>query len=157
MALDRFDRMLLNLVQQDSFQTTERLSEQIPLSPSAIQRRLKRLRENGVIVRECAVIDPAKTQRSSLFLVTLQVEHERPEMLARLRSWLISEPHIQQAYYVTGEADFMLIVTARDASAYEDFMARLIDENPNVRHFTTNVTLKVVKQGLVTPLDTDTE
>jgi len=155
MALDRFDRMLLNLVQQNSSQTTERLSEQVPLSPSAIQRRLKRMHENGTIIRECAIIDPVKIQRSGLFVVALQVEKERPEMLARLRSWLISEPSVQQVYYVTGEADFMLIVTARDTDVYEELMARLISENPNVRHYTTNVALKVVKRGLVIPLDVD--
>jgi Lrp/AsnC family leucine-responsive transcriptional regulator len=145
MALDRFDRMLLNLVQLDSSQTTERLSELIPLSPSAIQRRLKRMRENGII------------KRSSLFIVALQVAQERPEILGRLRTWLISEPLIQQVYYVTGEADFMLVVTARDTDAYEELMARLISENPNVRHYTTNVALKIVKRGLVIPLDVDAE
>jgi Lrp/AsnC family transcriptional regulator, leucine-responsive regulatory protein len=52
MELDRFDRLLLNLVQEDAGQTSERMAEQVPLSPSAIQRRLRKLREQGVITRE---------------------------------------------------------------------------------------------------------
>ena len=58
MELDRFDRQLLNLVQADSTQTAERLAEQVELSPSAIQRRLRRLRDEGVIERECAILIP---------------------------------------------------------------------------------------------------
>ena len=56
MELDRFDRQLLNLVQEDAGQTADRLAEQVALSPSAIQRRLRRLREHGVIARDAAVV-----------------------------------------------------------------------------------------------------
>lgn len=63
MELDRFDRQLLNLVQEDSAQTAEALAQQVELSPSAIQRRLRRMRDEGVIVRDCAVVDPRLTPR----------------------------------------------------------------------------------------------
>ncbi|MEO7325995.1 MAG: Lrp/AsnC family transcriptional regulator [Dokdonella sp.] len=88
MELDRFDRQLLNLVQQDAGQTAERLAEQVSLSPSAIQRRLRRLREEGVILREIAVVDPRKIGRPVHFVVSVQVEHERPGMMGQLRQWL---------------------------------------------------------------------
>jgi Lrp/AsnC family leucine-responsive transcriptional regulator len=58
MELHRFDRQLLNRVLADSAQTAERLAEQVELSPSAIQRRLRRLRDEGVIERECAILIP---------------------------------------------------------------------------------------------------
>ena len=58
MELDDFDRRLLNLVQSDAGQTAERLAENVGLSPSAVQRRLRRLRETGVIVRESAIVEP---------------------------------------------------------------------------------------------------
>src|SRR4051812_402253 len=136
MELDRFDRQLLNLVQEDAGQTAERLAEQIGLSPSAIQRRLKRLREAGVIAREIAVIDPRSAGAPTTFIVSLQVERERPELLAQLRHWLATQPHIQQVFYVTGEADFVLIVTALDTETYDALMSQLITANPNVKRFT---------------------
>ena len=152
MELDRFDRQLLNLMQEDSAQTAERLAEQVPLSPSAIQRRLRRLREEGVIVRECAVVDPKRVGRPTFFVVSLQVERERPELMAELRKWLAREPHVQEAFYVTGEADFILIVTAPDTEAYDELMSRLVSDNANVRRFTTNVALGMVKRGLTIPV-----
>jgi Lrp/AsnC family leucine-responsive transcriptional regulator len=155
MILDRFDRQLLSLVQDDSAQTAERLAEQVGLSASAVQRRLKRLREEGVIVRDAAVVDPRKVGRPTYFVVSVQVEGERPELLAQLREWLAARDQIQQIFYVTGDVDFVLIVTAPDTESYEALMARMIAENPNVRRFTTSVVLSVAKQGLKIPIPAD--
>jgi DNA-binding Lrp family transcriptional regulator len=152
MELDRFDRQLLRLVQEDAARTTEQLAARVALSPSAIQRRLRRLREAGVIAREIAVVDPRRVGRSTLFLASVQVESERPELLGRLREWLASEELVQQAFYVTGEADFVLVVCAPDTEAYDAFMARLVEANPNVKRFTTNVALNVLKRGLTVPI-----
>jgi DNA-binding Lrp family transcriptional regulator len=152
MELDRFDRQLLNLVQEDAGQTAERLAEQVGLSPSAIQRRLKRLREEGVIAREIALVDPKSVGGPTSFIVSLQVERERPELLAQLRQWLAAQPHIQQAFYVTGEADFVLVVTAADTETYDSLLSQMMTANPNVKHFTTHVALSVVKRGLTIPV-----
>ncbi|GAB3359475.1 Lrp/AsnC family transcriptional regulator [Lysobacter tyrosinilyticus] len=155
MELDRFDRQLLNLIQDDAGQTAERLADQVPLSPSAIQRRLRRLREQGVIARDAAIVDPAKIGRPTFFIVSLQIERERPELLAQLRKWLAAQEHIQQAFYVTGEADFVLVITAPDTETYDLLMSRLVSENPNVRRFTTNVALSVLKRSLAIPVPLD--
>ena len=157
MKLDRFDRQLLNLVQADAEQTSEQLAQQVALSPSAVQRRLRKLKDEGVIVRHTAVLEPRKVGRPTFFIVALEVERDRPELLAQLRNWVASEEQVQQAFYVTGEADFMLVVTAPDTETYDALMARLTVENPNVRKFTTNVALGVVKRGLSIPVPLEEE
>lgn len=157
MALDRFDRQLLTLVQEDAGRTAEQLAEQVPLSPSAIQRRLRRMREDGVIQRQTAIVDPQRVGRPTFFIVSLQVERERPELLAQLRKWLAAEEHVQQAFYVTGETDFILVIAAPDTETYDVMMGRLVAENPNVSKFITNVALSVVKRGLSVPIPPDEE
>jgi Lrp/AsnC family leucine-responsive transcriptional regulator len=152
MELDRFDRQLLNLLQEDAGQTAERLAERVGLSPSAIQRRIRRMREQGVILRDVAIVDPAKLGRPTMFVASVQVEQERPELLARFREWLAAQAEVQQAFYVTGEADFVLVVTAPDTAAYDALMSRMVAENPNVKRFTTNVALNVIKRGLAIPV-----
>lgn len=151
--LDRHDRQLLALLQEDASRTTEQLAEAVPLSPSAIQRRLRRLREQGVIAREIAVLDARQAGRCTTFIAALQVENEHPERIAALRAWLADEPRVQQAFYVTGEADFVLVVTAGDTEAYEALMAQLLRAHPVVRRFTTQVALAVLKRGLSVPVD----
>jgi len=105
-----------------------------------------------VIVRQVAVLDARKIDRCTSFLVSLRVDSEHSEPMARLRAWLADEPRVQQAFYVTGEADFVLVVTAPDTEAYDALMLRLLRDNPVVRRFTTQVALGVLKRGLSVPL-----
>jgi len=152
MDLDPFDRQLLNLLQENAGLTADKLAESVALSPSAIQRRIKRLRSQGVILRDIAVADHRKIGNPTFFIVALEVERERPELLAQLRKWLAAQAHIQQVFYVTGEADFILVITAPDTETYDALMSALVTQNPNVRRFTTNVALSVIKRGLAVPV-----
>jgi Lrp/AsnC family transcriptional regulator, leucine-responsive regulatory protein len=152
MDLDRFDRQLIKLVQDDAGLTAEQLAASIGLSASAIQRRLRRLREEGVILRDVAVVDPRFVGNPAFFVTTLHVESEQADLLMGLRQWLSTQEQIQQVFYVAGEADFILVVSAPDMRCYDSFMARMLDENPNVRRFTTNVVLNTVKRGLTVPI-----
>jgi Lrp/AsnC family leucine-responsive transcriptional regulator len=156
-SLDRFDRAILRIVQSDASLTAEALAEQVGLSASAVQRRLQRLKAEGVIVRQVAVVDPVKAGRPTFFITALQIERERPELLDRLRRWLAAEEQIQQIFYVTGEADFILVVAAPSVEAYDDLMRRLMAENENVRRFTTNVALAVAKRSLLVPIEAGTD
>ncbi len=150
--LDDFDRKLLDLVQRDATLTGEEMADRIGLSASAVQRRLKRLQGEGVISSIAAMVDPGKAGRPSFFIVGLEVERERAELLARLRAWLSAEESVQQAFYVTGAWDFILVVTAPDVERYDLLMSRLLADNPNVRRFTTNVVLGSHKRGLFVPV-----
>lgn len=152
MELDDFDRRLLNLVQNDAGQTAEQLAGSVGLSASAVQRRLKRLRETGVILREAAIVDLKSVGSPTFFVTSLQIEREHPELIAQLRTWLMAQENVQQIFYVTGEADFVLVVTAPNAEAYEAFTARLMSDNPNVNCFTTKLVLTVMKRSLAVPV-----
>jgi DNA-binding Lrp family transcriptional regulator len=151
--LDRFDRKLLQIVQQENDLTADMLAERVGLSASAVLRRLKRLRQDGVILANVAVVDPSRAGKPAFFIVALEIERERPELIGRLRQWMTAEDCIQEIFYVTGTADFILVVTAPDIEAYDAFMSRLVAENPNVRRFTTNVALGVAKRSLAIPID----
>jgi Lrp/AsnC family leucine-responsive transcriptional regulator len=150
--LDRFDRKLLEIVQREADLTAEVLAERVGLSASAVLRRLKRLRADGVIVAQTAVVDPQKLGKPVSFLAALEIERERPEHLARLRQWLAGEDQVQQVYYVTGTADFVLVIVAPDVVSYDVLMSRLMADNPNVRRFTTNVVLGTNKRSLFVPV-----
>jgi len=152
-ALDRIDKLLLHELQLDSSRTHEELAERIGLSPSAASRRVQRLQSAKVIERQIAVIDPAKVGIRTLLIVGIEVERERPELVEPLRRWIRSEPWVQQAYYVTGSADYVLMVSAPDIGSFDEFMTRMMVSNPNVRRFTTNVAMTVVKRGLFVPVD----
>jgi DNA-binding Lrp family transcriptional regulator len=151
--LDKFDRGILAILQADARRPAEAIGAQIGLSASAVQRRLARLREEAVIAAEVAVVDPRSAGRPLTVIVDVEVERERPELLHALKQWIGTEPAIQQAWYVTGEGDYVLIVTARDMEEYEALTKRLLEENPNVRRFRTRVALGTLKRGLALPME----
>jgi Lrp/AsnC family transcriptional regulator, leucine-responsive regulatory protein len=98
------------------------------------------------------VLDARRVGPLTSFVVAVQVERETPELLAELRTWPAAQAQVQQAFYVTGEADFVLIVTAPDTAAYDALMSRMVTDNPNVKRFTTQVALNIVKRGLTLPV-----
>ena len=152
-ALDELDRKILALIQQDARRATEAIGTEIGLSASAVQRRIARLRELAVITAEVAIVDPKSLGRSLTLIVDVEVERERPELLAVLKRWIAGEPAIQEAWYVTGDGDFVLIVTARDVEDYDALMQKLVTGNSNVRRFRTRVALGTLKRGCRVPVD----
>ena len=151
--LDRLDRRLLSALQEDAALTNDALADLAGLSPSAVHRRVRRLEASGVIERRVAVVDPVAVGRPAMFLVSVEVERERPDFVGKLRAWFRAEPAVQQSYYVTGTADYVLLVNASDIQAFDALMSDMMAANPNVRRFTTNVVMSTIKRGLSVPID----
>lgn len=151
--LDKFDRRILAIVQMDARRPAEWIGAQIGLSASAVQRRIARMREEGVIVADVAVVDAKRAGRPLTLIVDIEVERERPELLASLKQWIATEPAIQEAWYVTGAGDYVLVVSARDVEDYDALMQRMVAENANVRKFTTRVALGTLKRGVLVAVE----
>ncbi len=153
--LDEFDARLLNLVQKDNRQTAEQLGEKIGLSAAACQKRLKRLRSQKIIASDISVLSPEAVGRRLTMVVEVTLEREQPEVLDAFKRKMQQTPEVMQCYYVTGNADFIIIVTARDMKDYEDFTRRFFFQNSNVRRFQTNVVMDNVKVGLSVPVEAE--
>lgn len=151
--LDKLDRRILAILQKDVRRSAELIGADIGLSASAVQRRITRLRDGGVIIAEVAVIDARSVGRPLTLIVDVEVERERPELLASLKQWIAAEPMIQEAWYVTGAGDYVLIIVARDVEDFEALMQRLLTDNANVRRYQTRVTLGTIKRGMLVPVE----
>lgn len=151
--LDSFDRKILALIQQDCHQKAERIADKVGLSTSAVQRRIKRLRAERVITAEVAVLDRRAVGRLMTFVVGLEIERENHAALAQFRGWVGQQSEIQQAYYVTGQVDLILVIVARDVEAFDALAARIMENNPQIRRMTTHVVLDLLKLGLDVPVE----
>lgn len=154
-TMDRFDAKLLNIVQRNNRLTTEALGKMVGLSQTACQRRLRKLREESIIAEDISVVAPDAIDRRLTMIVQLSIERERPDLLEAFKRSMLATPEVMQCYYVTGIADFVLIVTARDMQDYDEFTKRFFTENPNIRRFQTSVVVNRVKVGLAIPIDED--
>ncbi len=81
MLLDSFDRKILEIVQRSNRTTSDQIAEQVGLSPAAVQRRLKKMREHKVIQADIAVVDPRCAGRPMTFVVQVTLERERADLM----------------------------------------------------------------------------
>ncbi len=150
--LDPFDLKLLTQVQRDARASAEELGAAVGLSGSAVLRRLKRLRETGVIDREVAVVAIDKVGSRLRIIASVELERERAGQLSPLVELLQERPEIQQAYYISGDADLLLIVIVPEISHYDRLTAELVSKHPMIKRITTSVVYRELKVGLFVPV-----
>jgi Lrp/AsnC family leucine-responsive transcriptional regulator len=143
--LDSYDSQLLRLLQQNSRLTAEELSEAVNLSPSAVQRRLKKLREEKIIEAEVAIINPEALGIGITCVVDVVLQDGNSKALEKFKTTMRKCPEVSLCYFVTGTIDFVIIVGVRDMRQYEDFTKKWLMDNPNVRHFYSHVVMDKVK------------
>ncbi len=153
--MDSFDARILEALQRNARQTAEALSEQVGLSPDACRKRMARLRASGVIEAEVAVVDPSRVGRGLMLIVEVTLQAEQMADLDRFKARMSEAPEVMQCYYVTGNADFILILTARDMGDYEDFTRRHFHSEENIRRFRTSAVMDRVKVGFGMPVQPD--
>jgi Lrp/AsnC family leucine-responsive transcriptional regulator len=152
LSVDGFDRKILQIVQQSNRTTSDQIAEQVGLSPAAVQRRIKRMREQGVIQADVSIVNPKAVGQGVTMVVQVTLERERLDLLDEFKKEMKNNPAVQQCYYVTGSADFILLVTAVDMEDYDKFTRTVFFDNPNIRNFQTNVVMDSVKTGLSVPV-----
>ncbi|MDQ8726860.1 Lrp/AsnC family transcriptional regulator [Bradyrhizobium sp. LHD-71] len=151
-GLDRFDLAILAVVQRDNTTPQRVIGESINLSAPAVQRRVKRMEQAGVIQANVAVVDPVKLGHAITILVEVEMESERADEVDAAKRAFSAAPEVQQCYYVTGEFDFMLVMLVPNMAAYEALTRQLFFGNNNVKRFRTLIAMDRVKVGLSVPL-----
>jgi Lrp/AsnC family transcriptional regulator, leucine-responsive regulatory protein len=151
-SLDEFDVKILNEVQRNNRLSAEQLARKVCLSASAVQRRLKRLRGGGVIERDVAHICPEAVNRNLLAVVAVSFEREQTHITDKFKRAMMDAPEVMQCYAVTGEIDFIVIMTARDLQDYDAFARRFFTGNSHVKRYQTSIVVHRVKSGLTVPV-----
>ncbi|WP_218048804.1 Lrp/AsnC family transcriptional regulator [Curvivirga aplysinae] len=155
--LDNLDRKLLNLLQKDSRLSAEALAMALNSSRSSIQRRLKNLRESGVIAQETVILSQDVMREKISGLLEIRLEKVTQDILDEFRASMLRHDEIQQCYYVTGTADFVALVVAENMTHYEDFTRQIFTENKNIKRYNSNIIADTIKAGLYVPLKEEEE
>jgi Lrp/AsnC family leucine-responsive transcriptional regulator len=151
---DSFDIRLLNAMQEDADRTAEELAEIVALSPSAIARRLRRLREVGAIARTVALLPASMVDRRLRALVSIQLHDHAPAAgLADLRQRLQVLDEVQQCLEVSGSDDMVLLVACRDMAEFNSFADTELAASPVVRRYETSFVKKEIKNRPLIRLD----
>lgn len=150
--LDQFDLKILQILQEDNLTPQRNIGEAIGLSAAAVQRRIKKMRELNIIQADVAIINREKIGHPITLFVEVELETEKIALIDEAKEIFLNTPEVQQCYYVTGNADFILIIIVPSMHEYEKLTRRIFFSNKNMKQFRTLVTLDIVKLGMKVPL-----
>jgi Lrp/AsnC family leucine-responsive transcriptional regulator len=143
--LDAIDRRILRALQRDGRLPVVALAEQVGLSPTPCQRRVRRLEEAGVIARYAAVLDPARLGLPLQAFVMVGLSSHAEEVVQGFQRALAERPEVLAAYAMSGEMDYLLHVLAADFEAYAEFALKALLRMPGVKETRSSFVLSALK------------
>jgi Lrp/AsnC family leucine-responsive transcriptional regulator len=153
MELDRYDRRILEELQQDGRLTNLELAERIGLSPSPCLRRVRALEESGVIAGYRALLDANKLGLSLIALLSISMDRHTPERFAHFDAIVSALPEVLECLLITGrEADYQLKVVVRDMDAYQDLLLNKITRIEGVTGVQSSFVFRRVVERTALPL-----
>lgn len=151
-VLTAVDYRILEQIQKDASLSTTDLAEKVGLSQSPCWRRLQRLREEGYIKGQVAILDRKRFGDSLYIFATLKVaslsEPQRAEFMRKIETI----PEIQECHTLFGERDIMLKIVAQSLDWYQNFVFKVIMKLPGVQDIQSTVTLSEIKQTTAIPM-----
>ena len=145
--LDAFDLAILRILQRDNTTPQRTIGEAVNLSAPSVQRRIRRMEAEGVITSNVAVVAPDKVGLPLTIFVQVELVSETPDDIDQVKRRFRDAPEVQQCFYVTGDADFMLVLVVESMAAYEEFTRQTFFQDGNIRKFRTFVLMDAVKTG----------
>lgn len=142
--LDRIDKRILKLLQDDATLSNVALAERVNLSPAACLRRVERLKQDGVISRIVAHLDPEQLQAGMVVLIGVVLDRSTPESFAAFEAAAQKVSGCMECHVVTGEFDYFMLVRTRDSQSFNKLHAEQLLYLPGVRQIRSFMGLREV-------------
>ena len=153
MQLDRYDRQILEVLQQDGRISNQDLADRIGLSPSPCLRRVRTLEESGLITGYRALLDAKKLGLSLMALIGISMDQHTPERFANLEASVSIIPEVLECLLITGQqSDYQLKVVVRDMDGYQDLLLNKITRIQGVTGVHTSFVLRKVVDRSTLPV-----
>ena len=144
--LDRLDRAILRLLADDASLSLADVAEKVGLTPTPCWKRIRRMEQDGVILRRVALLDPAKIGVPVSVFVAVETSDHSSQWLERFAAVVAGLPEIVDAWRMSGDVDYLLHVVVADIAAYDEFYRRLIAAVP-LRNVTSRFAMERLKAG----------
>ena len=150
--MDTTDRNLLNHLQKNARIPVQALADATGISTASVQRRMRTLREAGVIKREVAILDPKPLGLGITAIVAVELERDRLDQIDAFKRKAREDRQVTHFYCIAGESDFILVVMSNDIAGYEAFTHRFFFADKNVRKFRTSIVVSTEKATSELPI-----
>jgi DNA-binding Lrp family transcriptional regulator len=146
-TLDETDRALLRLLRADGRMSNADLAEAVGLSASACLRRVRLLEHRGIIRGYTALIEEAAPRDLVVVIVQITLDRQTDDHLKRFEEAVRRCPEVRECYLMTGIADYLLRVEARDAADYERIHKEALSRMPGVARIQSSFAIRTVIRG----------
>lgn len=143
--LDAIDRKILNLLQEDNQITNLELAERVGISAPPCLRRVRRLREEGVIMKDVSLVDTEKVGRNFTIFLHVSLESHREDLLENFERKMQHYPEVMQCYHISGDFDHLVVITVSDMQEYSEFLRRIFANEHNLKSYRSSFVLDRIK------------
>ena len=152
MDLDRYDRAIVKLLQNDARISNARLAEKVSLSESACLRRVRALEESGLIEGYSALIDQQKAGYPVNVFVNITLDRQSQSGLEAFESAVRKIPEVMECYLMTGEHDYFLRLVVADLADFERVHSQHLTRLPSVARVQSSFAMRTVTRSTALPL-----
>lgn len=150
--IDRTDRKILKLLQEDGRIATVELADKIGLSPTATSERLKRLLRDGYVTGFRAMLDPGKLGRALLVFIEVGLDKTTADIFEKFAAAVRRAPEVLECHMVGGGFDYLVKTRVADMNAYRRFLGDVVLSLPGVKETRTYVVMEEVKSDGLLPV-----
>ena len=151
--LDRTDRKILSILQQDSSLAVAEVAARVGLSQTPCWRRIQRLHADGVIERSVSLVRPEAIGLGLTVFITIEALDHSPEWLDQFTAVVSAMPEVMDVYRMAGDIDYLLRVAVADMAAFDGFYRELIKAIP-LKNVSSHFAMERVKSTTAYPLET---
>jgi Lrp/AsnC family leucine-responsive transcriptional regulator len=153
---DEFDKGILKILYEDSKISNSTLAKKINLSPPATLERVRKLRTNGIIQGQRAILDKKKLGRGLTCFLALQIKHlHRQEAYQRIEEHLKQLEEIEEIYFLTGRIDYLIKVNVRDIDEFREFFIAKLSKVQMIERAETFVVVSSSVNSRYNPINID--
>ncbi len=150
--LDAADRQILAILQRNADTPLAEVAAAVHLSSTPCWRRIQRLREQGFITRQVALVDPAKVNLGVTVFVTVRTNQHNQAWFERFRNAVRDVPEVMELYRMSGDVDYLMKIVVPDIAAYDQVYQRLI-RSIDLTDVSSSFAMEELKNTTALPLD----
>lgn len=151
-VLDRIDRKILEILQSDNRIPNVSLAERVGLSPPACSRRVARLHEAGIIVRDVSIVDPQKVGKAVKVMIAVTLANRSKAATEAFQRKMQERNEVLQCYMIAGSIDFFVLAVLADVETYAEFGAEVFGGDDDIRSYESWFVLSHAKNETRVPI-----
>nr|WP_038149928.1 Lrp/AsnC family transcriptional regulator [Vibrio litoralis] len=152
LMLDKVDKTLLNMLQQDATVSLQELADTVNLTTTPCWKRLKRLEEQGMIDKKVALLNPEKLGLSFVAFALIKTNNHSNEWYQTFVDTVSEFPEVMEFYRMAGEFDYMMKVLVSDMKTYDEFYKKLVNSVEGISNVTSTFAMESIKYTTALPI-----